>query len=71
MQFTMNVHRAKNKGTLIFHGVQVIMEYDLHVQQHLHDTCQAWKRSGSVVKCLTRDRGTAGSSLTDVTVLCP
>ena len=27
--------------------------------------------SGSVVECLTRDRGAAGSSLTGVTVLCP
>ena len=26
---------------------------------------------GSVVECLTRDRGAAGSSLTGVTVLCP
>ena len=30
-----------------------------------------WERSGSVVECLTRDRGVAGSSLTGVTVLCP
>ena len=30
-----------------------------------------WERSGSVVECLTRDRGAAGSSLTCVTVLCP
>ena len=29
------------------------------------------ERSGSVVECLTRDRGAAGSSLTGVTVLCP
>ena len=29
------------------------------------------KDSGSVVECLTRDRGAAGLSLTDVTVLCP
>ena len=29
------------------------------------------EHSGSVVECLTRDRGTAGSSLTNVTVLCP
>ena len=29
------------------------------------------ERSGSVVECLTRDRGVAGSSLTGVTVLCP
>ena len=30
-----------------------------------------WERSGSVVECLTRDRGTTGSSLTGVTALCP
>ena len=30
-----------------------------------------WEHSGSVVECLTRDRGAAGSSLTRVTVLCP
>ena len=29
------------------------------------------ERSGSVVKCLTRDRRAAGSSLTGVTALCP
>ena len=28
-----------------------------------------WVRSGSVVECLTRDRGAAGSSLTGVTAL--
>ena len=27
--------------------------------------------SGSVVECLTRDRGAVGWSLTDATVLCP
>ena len=26
---------------------------------------------GSVVECLTRDRGAAGSNLTGVTVMCP
>ena len=31
----------------------------------------SWERSGSVVECLTRARGAAGSSLTGVTVLCP
>ena len=30
-----------------------------------------WERSGSVVECLTRDRGAAGFSLTGVTALCP
>ena len=29
------------------------------------------ERNGSVVECLTRDRGAAGSSLTGVTVSCP
>ena len=29
------------------------------------------ERSGLVVECLTRDRRAAGSSLTDVTALCP
>ena len=33
-------------------------------------TCE-WERSGSVVECLTLDRGAAGSSLTGVCVLCP
>ena len=33
--------------------------------------CKSRERSGSVVECLTRDRGAAGSSLTGVTVLCP
>ena len=27
--------------------------------------------NGSVVECLTRDRGAAGASLTSVTALCP
>ena len=29
------------------------------------------ERSGSVVECLTRDRGAADASLTGVTKLCP
>ena len=29
------------------------------------------ERSGSVVECLTPDKGAAGSSLTGVTALCP
>ena len=32
---------------------------------------QRRERSGSVVECLTRDRGAAGSSITGVTALCP
>ena len=30
-----------------------------------------WERSGSVVECLTGDQGVAGSSLINVTALCP
>ena len=33
--------------------------------------CNEREHSGSVVECLTGDRGAAGSSLTGVTVLCP
>ena len=33
--------------------------------------CRSWEHSGSVVECLTRDRGAAGLSLTSVTALCP
>ena len=29
------------------------------------------EHSGSLVECLTRDRGAAGSSFTGVTALCP
>ena len=29
------------------------------------------ERSGSVVECLTQDRGVAGSSLNSITALCP
>ena len=35
---------------------------------------QGWpyrEHSGSVVECLTQDRGAKGSNLTSVTVLCP
>ena len=39
----------------------------LSIILHVHGR----EHSGSVVECLTRDRGAAGSSLTGVTVLCP
>ena len=35
------------------------------------DSIYHMKRSGSEVDCLTRDRGSTGSSLTGVTALCP
>ena len=36
-----------------------------------HFSGQLWEHSGSVVECLTRDRGAAGLSLTGVTVVWP
>ena len=35
------------------------------------DNNMSWECSGSVVECLSRYRGVAGSSLTAVTRLCP
>ena len=43
----------------------------LELLDSLINLLHIWERSGSVVECLTRDRGAAGSSLTGVTVLCP
>ena len=40
--------------------------YVLCKQESLNQEC-----SGSVVECLTRDRGAAGSSFTSITALCP
>ena len=46
-----------------------------HINIHINDTVRvkgfSRERSGSVVECLTGDRGAAGSSLTGVTALCP
>ena len=42
-----------------------------HMGLTYHKSKPEWERSGSVVECLTRDRGAAGSSLTGVTALCP
>ena len=40
------------------------------ISSHVPTNSQ-WGVQCSVVECLTRDRGAAGSSLTGVTVLCP
>ena len=37
----------------------------------IHHYIDIPERSGSVVECLTRDRGAAGSNLTGVAALCP
>ena len=36
-----DVCSTQNKGTLVFHGVQVNTGCGFHVQQHMHDTCRA------------------------------
>ena len=53
--------------TVLVNGV---CEFDWETLQS-HTTDQPRERSGSVVECLTQDRGTVGSRLTDVTALCP
>ena len=48
------------------------MKKIFHIEQvYTVGTVYNWERSGSVVECLTRDRGAAGSNLTSVTALCP
>ena len=41
----------------------------MYIQGLITSSTKVWERSGSVVECLTRDRGAAGSSLTRVTGL--
>ena len=43
----------------------------LGAQPHMLKPTTFRERSGSVVECLTRDRGATGSSFTGVTALCP
>ena len=45
----------------------------IHTKIHIHEVIHLINREhkGSVVECLTRDQGAAGSSLTGVTSLCP
>ena len=51
--------------TILLSKSLFILSYEiLHVLQYRE--C-----SGSVVECLTQDRGVVGSNLTSVTVLCP
>ena len=50
------------------------IDFKLVIRFHIGNTCtdtlaNSRERSGSVVECLTRDRGAAGSSLTSVTAL--
>ena len=55
-------------------GVHGVVDYhfpyilESQVRSRAHPVCVG-ERSGSVVECLTRDRGAAGSSLTGITAL--
>ena len=42
-----------------------------HLLTGAMESMHYWERSGSVVECLTRDRGASGSSLTGISALCP
>ena len=37
-----HIIRTKNKGALVFHGIQVNIRCDLHMLQHMHRTCWAY-----------------------------
>ena len=45
--------------------------YGVYISQLIHTNVYFWEHSSSVVECLTRDRGVAGLSLTNITALCP
>ena len=55
--------------------VKWIIQVDFHLNMTIVDDWdikhQREERGGSLVLCLTRDRGDAGSSLTRGTALCP
>ena len=50
---------------------QTFSDFVIALRNQLTLYILTWECSGSVVECLTLDRGTAGSSLTGITVLCP
>ena len=62
--------RVKHKGEFTKDVCSGIPETLYRKEKHLIQA-RVRKRSGSVVECLTRDLGVAGSSLTGVTVSCP
>ena len=56
---------GQDQGRWKYHITPMSKLCSLHLQFFLRES------SGSVVEYLTRDGGAAGSSLTDVTALCP
>ena len=61
----------------VYNGIRTksdtLCRYGVHMRCTIYYYSLAVLRehSGSVVECLTRDRGATGSSLTGVTALCP
>ena len=55
--------KIKQRSNLLFILSGSMLKVNVIVSKKMRE------RSGSVVECLTRDRGTAGSSLTRVTAL--
>ena len=53
------------------HQVLIFVQEQEHLTHQWAPLQVTRERSGSVVECLTRDRGAAGSSLIGVTALCP
>ena len=66
-----NDDEALLSTSLACHGQLLKMLITLEHMVCFHKILLIWERSDSVVECLTRDRGAAGSSLASVTVLCP
>ena len=57
---------------IVFHqGLHCSLKLKKNIYLGVFRKVHLWSRSGSVVECLTRDRGAADSSLTGVTALCP
>ena len=67
LQYELDVEKA------VIEPIQEILDVSLPDSwaQIILNTRSNRDRSGSVVECLTRDQGAAGSSLTSITVLCP
>ena len=69
------VHPRKTRPCLTVRLLMGRKESNQTKTKHLYAISNTFniclERSGSVVECLTGDQGAAGSSLTDVTALCP
>ena len=62
----VTAHMTDSFSVYTFRTSEIIILYIC-----LSETILSWERSGSVVECLTRDRGAGDSSLTSFTALWP